>query len=165
MNSLMKIIDRVLGWVLMVLMAVMVLDVTWQVITRFVLSEPSSITEELARFLLVWIGLLGAAYAFRVRAHLGLDIVTANLEPKAQLRVEILVNVLCFLFAAVVMVIGGAKLMLLTLELNQLSPALQVPMGYIYSVVPLSGILICLFAIDHIRLRELPLVDDDLPVD
>ncbi len=70
MNSVMRVIDRALAWVLMVLMAVMVIDVTWQVVTRFILSEPSSVTEELARFLLVWIGLLGAAYAFRVRAHL-----------------------------------------------------------------------------------------------
>lgn len=165
MNNVMKVIDSTLAWVLTVLMAVMVLDVTWQVITRFILSEPSSVTEELARFLLVWIGLLGAAYAFRKRAHLGLDILTSSLSRSSQVKTEILVNVLCFAFAATVMVFGGFKLMLLTLDLNQTSPALQVPMGYIYSVVPLSGILICLFAIDHIRLREIPGVDDDLPID
>lgn len=164
MKTLMKTIDQVLGWVLMVLMAVMVLDVTWQVITRFVLSAPSSLTEEIARFLLVWIGLLGAAYAFRVRAHLGLDLLTTNLPPKAQWRTEVAVNVICFAFAAVVMVFGGFKLVALTLDLQQLSPALQVPMGYIYTVIPLSGILICLFAVDHILQGKMPEHDDDLPV-
>lgn len=161
----MKGIDRVLGWVLVALMALMVVDVTWQVLTRFVLGEPSSMTEELARFLLIWIGLLGAAYAFRVRAHLGLDLVTSNLSEKGRLRAEILVNLICLAFAASVMVYGGFKLMSLTLELEQLSPALQVPMGYVYSVVPLSGLLICLFALDHIRLRHVPQAKDDLPVD
>lgn len=165
MTRILNVIDRALAWVLMVLMAAMVIDVTWQVVTRFILDEPSSVTEELARFLLVWIGLLGAAYAFRVRAHLGLDIVTSSLPREAQVKTEILINVLCFGFAAAVMVVGGFKLMMLTLELNQLSPALQIPMGYIYSVVPISGLLICLFAIDHIRLREIPGINEDLPID
>lgn len=165
MNSVMKMIDRALGWILMVLMALMVIDVTWQVFARFILGEPSSITEELARFLLVWIGLLGAAYAFRMRAHLGLDIVTSNLAPKARWRADVLVNILCFLFAAMVMVYGGTKLVLLTLDLRQLSPALQVPMGYIYTVIPLSGLLICLFAVDRIRQGEIPPEEEeDLPV-
>lgn len=165
MNTLMKTIDRVLGWALMILMALMVLDVTWQVFARFILNQPSSVTEELARFLLIWIGLLGAAYAFRMRAHLGLDIVTSNLPPKARWRTDVLANVLCFLFAAMVMVYGGSKLVLLTLELRQLSPALQVPMGYVYIVIPLSGLLICLFAVDRIRQGEIPEEEqEDLPV-
>lgn len=166
MKSVMNGIDSVLKWVLIVLMAVMVIDVTWQVVTRFILSEPSSVTEELARFLLVWIGLLGAAYAFRVRAHLGLDLLTSSLPVESRKKVEILINVVCFLFAATVMVYGGAKLVALTLDLNQTSPALQVPMGYIYTVIPLSGLLICLFAVDHIIQGYMPSHEEEgLPID
>ena len=57
-----------------VLMSVMVIDVSWQVASRFVFRAPSSFTEELAGFLLIWIGLLGAAYGFPTRAHLGIDL-------------------------------------------------------------------------------------------
>ncbi|NIX00358.1 MAG: TRAP transporter small permease subunit, partial [Phycisphaerae bacterium] len=54
-------------------MGVLVIDVTWQVITRFVLKNPSSWTEELATYLLIWVGLLGAAVALHRGAHLGID--------------------------------------------------------------------------------------------
>ena len=72
--------ERVLAWVLVVLMSVMVIDVSWQVASRFVFRAPSSFTEELAGFLLIWIGLLGAAYGFRTRAHLGIDLLVTKLQ-------------------------------------------------------------------------------------
>ncbi|WP_020210137.1 TRAP transporter small permease [Gilvimarinus chinensis] len=150
MKALSQIIEKILGAVVGLLMALMVLDVTWQVLTRFVLKEPSSYTEELARFLLVWIGLLGAAYAYRKKAHLGLDILSQKLEGAAKRKLDIFISIVCMVFASVIMIYGGAKLMLLTLELDQMSAALQVKVGYLYSVIPLSGILIVLFSLDRI---------------
>lgn len=150
MNAVMNLFEKYLGYFLMILMAAMVLDVTWQVLTRFILPTPSSFTEELARFLLIWIGLLGAAYAYRTGAHLGLDLLTANLEPVRKRRVAIVANAVCFIFSALVMVYGGISLMSLMLELGQTSSALQVPIGYVYSVLPISGILICIFAVYNI---------------
>ena len=150
MKALSNFIEKILGTFVGLLMAVMVLDVTWQVLTRFVLKEPSSYTEELARFLLVWIGLLGAAYAYRKKAHLGLDILSQKLEGIAKRRLDIFISLVCMLFACVIMIYGGSKLMLLTLELDQMSAALQVKVGYLYSVIPLSGLLIVLFSLDRI---------------
>ena len=66
MQSVLKKLDSVLAFILMILMATIVIDVTWQVLSRFIVGNPSSVTEEIARFLLIWIGLLGAAYAFRM---------------------------------------------------------------------------------------------------
>ena len=63
MGGIRSVVDRWLSYALMLLMAVSALNVLWQVFTRFILQDPSSYTEELARFLLVWIGLLGASYA------------------------------------------------------------------------------------------------------
>ncbi|UTF59451.1 TRAP transporter small permease [Gilvimarinus sp. DA14] len=150
MKAFAQIIEKILGAVVGLLMALMVLDVTWQVLTRFVLKEPSSYTEELARFLLVWIGLLGAAYAYRKKAHLGLDILSQKLEGAAKRKLDIFISIVCMVFALVIMIYGGAKLMLLTLELDQMSAALQVKVGYLYSVIPLSGVLIVLFSLDRI---------------
>lgn len=164
MNVIMTHIEHWLAKACAVLMAVMVLDVTWQVFSRFILSNPSSITEELARFLLIWIGLLGSAYAYRKYAHLGLDIATAKLEGLRKLWAERIADVICFAFAAVIMVYGGAKIVALTLRLNQSSAALEVPMGYVYCVIPLSGILICLFALERI-IHGRPERDDSMNVD
>ena len=82
MQSVLKKLDSVLAFILMILMATIVIDVTWQVLSRFIVGNPSSVTEEIARFLLIWIGLLGAAYAFRMHSHLGLDLFTANTRRK-----------------------------------------------------------------------------------
>src|SRR5690606_39469394 len=88
MQKLLTKLDRVLALILMVLMATIVVDVTWQVLSRFILGNPSSVTEEIARFLLIWIGLLGAAYAFRTHSHLGLDLFTAKMAPARRHRSE-----------------------------------------------------------------------------
>lgn len=145
----MQKIEKALEFFLASLLVLMVLDVTWQILTRFLPTNPSSYTEELARFLLVWIGLLGGAYAFRKKSHLGIDLLTNALPTRQKLWVQLFTLLLCFAFAASAMVYGGAQLVLLTLELNQMSAALNLPMGFVYSVIPLSGALICLFSVDQ----------------
>ena len=79
-QHLKSIIDRALAWLVIVVMASLVIDVLWQVFTRFVLRDPSSFTEELARYLLIWVGLLGASYAAGKRMHLALDLLPMKLE-------------------------------------------------------------------------------------
>ena len=79
MQKLTQIITKVLEIVLIILMTGIVIDVTWQIFTRFILRDPSSYTEELAGFLLIWIGLLGASYALYTKVHLGIDILTSKL--------------------------------------------------------------------------------------
>ena len=143
-------ISKILGIFLTILMAIMVLDVTWQVFTRFILKKPSSFTEELAGFLLIWIGLLGASYAYHTKAHLGIDVLTYKLTGFKKQAVDIIVNLVVLVFALFVMVAGGMRLVNITFTLSQISPALGIEMGYIYLVIPISGILIIYFAIDFI---------------
>ncbi len=147
MQKFTKIISKILGVILIVLMALMVLDVTWQVLTRFILKNPSAFTEELAGFLLIWIGLLGASYAYYTKAHLGIDVLTYKLTGLKKQIVEILINVIVLGFAFFVMVVGGMRLVNITFTLKQISPALGIDMGYIYLVIPITGILVIYFAI------------------
>jgi TRAP-type C4-dicarboxylate transport system permease small subunit len=150
MQKFTTIISKILGVILIVLMALMVLDVTWQVFTRFILKNPSAFTEELAGFLLIWIGLLGASYAFYTKAHLGIDVLTYKLTGFKKQVVEILINLIVLAFAFFVMVIGGMRLVNLTFTLKQVSPALGIAMGYIYLVIPIAGVLVIYFAINFI---------------
>jgi len=142
-----KTVSRALGWLLVGLMGISVVNVLWQVFTRFVLANPSSFTDELARFLLIWIGLLGAAYAAGCRMHLAIDLLPAKLEGRPRLYLGLLVEGCVFLFAVAVLVIGGSSLMALTLTLGQTSTALHVPIGYVYLALPLSGLLIMYYAV------------------
>ncbi|PCI46621.1 MAG: TRAP transporter permease DctQ [Alphaproteobacteria bacterium] len=147
----MKVFDKILSSLLVLLMGLMVLDVTWQIFTRFATSSPSSWTEELARFLLIWIGLLGAAWAYRTRAHLGLSYLVEQQSPEIQKALALFSYGASALFAVLVMIYGGGQLVALTLELNQYSPSLGWRIGYVYLVIPLSGMLITVYALDFIR--------------
>ena len=140
-------ISKTLKFSLIVLMAVMVVDVTWQIITRFILGNPSSYTEELAGFLLIWIGLLGASYALYTRSHLGIDIITARLSGVKRQISELLINLVILLFSLFVLVIGGIRLVNLTYTLKQISPATGIPMAWVYLVLPLTGVLMMYYAL------------------
>lgn len=148
-------IDHLLGAAVASIMAALVLDVLWQVFTRFVLRNPSSFTDELARYLLVWVGLLGAAYCAGQRLHLAIDLFPTRLTGRARHWVEIAIESAVLAFAVGVMIIGGARLVGLTLLLGQTSAALQLPLGAVYAVLPLSGTLIAFYAlvfiIEHAR--------------
>lgn len=150
MKKISSILEVFLEKALVALMAIIVLDVTWQVVTRFIFDDPSSFTEELARYLLMWIGLLGAAYAYRKHSHLSLDLLKQTLTGEKKRWLLRVCHLLSFLFAASVMIFGGSELMSLTLSLKQSSAALGVPMGMVYLCVPLSGALICWFALENI---------------
>ena len=139
-------LDRALAGLLIVLTVVMVATVTWQVATRFLLNSPSSYTEELATYLLLWISLLGAAYALRQRAHLGIDVVVVRLRPEGRRRARVVAFGVVALFALVALVVGGGILVAVTFELGQRSAAFQVPVGYVYLVLPLSGLLMAYYA-------------------
>lgn len=150
MKQISQLLERGLAVFLAFLMGLMVVDVTWQVLTRFILTNPSSYTEELARFILMWIGLIGAAYAYRKHSHLSLNLIMLSASPERKRLLVRFSQGMCFIFASAAMVFGGAKLMLLTLSLNQMSPALNIPIGYVYACIPLSGLMICWFALDAI---------------
>lgn len=150
-----EFVDRWLSRVLIVLMAVSVFNVLWQVFTRFILKHPSSYTEELARFLLIWVGMLGAGWASGQKMHLAIDFFTMKFKPNIQRYVGLFIQTVVFLFAFFVMVIGGLRLVTITLALNQTSAALQIKLGYVYMVLPISGIIIMFYAmalfIDSLR--------------
>ncbi len=144
-------LERALGWFLVVVMAVSVANVLWQVFTRFVLSDPSSYTEELARYLLIWIGLIGAAYASGRQLHLAIDLLPQRLTGRARTALDVVIRVAVATFAVVVLVYGGTRLVSLTLNLGQTSAALRVPIGWVYLAVPISGALIAWFALRDVR--------------
>ena len=132
-------LDFILKWILVFIIGAMTLNVLWQVFTRFILKNPSSFTEELARYMLVWLGILGASYVAGQKMHLAIDLLSTKLIGKSKSYLEILIQTFIFLFSFFVLVIGGVRLVQITLTLNQISAALQIPLGYVYFVVPLSG--------------------------
>lgn len=148
-------LTKYLGSFLAILMTIMTIDVLWGVFTRYAMGNQASWSEELARFLLIWIGILGAAYASGQNMHLAIDLLSPKLEDKSKLRLAIAIRMLIILFAFFVLVVGGFRLIYVTQVLGQMSPALQVPMTIVYAVLPISGLIIVYYKIhDLLTLRS-----------
>lgn len=146
-----KTIDKYLGSFLVFLMIVMTVDVLWGVFTRYAMGSQADWTEELARFLLIWIGILGAAFAAGQRMHLAIDLLQPKLSETGQKRLRFFISSLIILFALSVMVIGGLRLIYITYSLGQLSAALRLPMTLVYIIVPISGLLVIYYKIYDLR--------------
>lgn len=147
MSAVKRWLDAVLGAVVAGLMGVAVLNVLWQVFSRYVLGSPSSWTEELARYLLIWIGLLGAAYALGKGQHLAIDLLPQMLKGRRRAGVLVLVHAAVGVFSAAVPLWGGVELVRLQLHLGQDSAAMGVPMGYVYLALPLGGACMVVYAV------------------
>ena len=143
-------VNLILEKILIVIFALLVLDVLFQVFSRYILGTSFTWTEEFARFSLIWLTILGAAYLNGKREHLSMDFFYQKFSESNKRKASILIEVLIFLFALIVMVVGGFNLVYTTLHLEQLSGTLRIPLGYIYAIMPFSGLLIMCFSVYHI---------------
>ncbi|MDD4107654.1 MAG: TRAP transporter small permease [Prolixibacteraceae bacterium] len=143
-------INKVLEWFLVILMSILVIDVLWQVASRYIMNSPSSYTDELAGYLLIWVGLLGAAYVAGKREHLAIDLLIQRSSPQRRYKLEMLISIVIIIFAITVMIIGGSWLVYTRFYLSVKSSAIGLPLGIVYMVLPVSGILIAYFDIDNI---------------
>lgn len=112
--------------------------------------RPSDWTEELAIHLLLWISLLGAALGYRSHAHLGVDYFVGKLDPAAQRAATVCAEAAVFLFAAFALVHGGGRLVAETLAAQQVTSVLGWRAGYLYGAVPLCGLFLCAFVVEHL---------------
>ncbi|ACY85809.1 TRAP transporter small permease [Edwardsiella piscicida] len=147
LDRIKKIVDRSIASFAVVVMVALVACVVWQVFSRYVLSQPSTLTDELARFLMIWVGLLGAAYTVGAQRHLSIDLLAMSVNARTQAALSVLVNLLVMVFSFLVMIVGGRMLIEKTLETAQLSAAMQIPMGYVYFILPLSGAIIIFYSL------------------
>lgn len=102
-----KVIDKIIEVLCTLIMGYMVLAVCWQVITRFILKNPSTLTEEILRYLLVWTTMVGGAYAYGRRKHLSINMLSKKLPFKGQKILDIGVQVIVIVFCLIVMIQGA----------------------------------------------------------
>lgn len=144
-------IKQAIDWLLKALLAVLFLTlfgcVILQVFTRYVLNDPAIFTEEVSRYAMIWLSLLGAAYACGRIEHMAYTMLPDKLGGEKLYMHMRSVAVIVMLFALSVMVYGGGRLMLRTYDFNQLTATMQWPMAYVYLCIPLSGVLIVFYQI------------------
>lgn len=143
-------LTRVLEWFLVITLALLVLDVVWGVLTRYLFAQQAKWSEELARFLLIWVTLLGGAVAFGTKAHLGVDYFVNRLHPDARRWTALVSHAVVLFFAAEVLLRGGILVVLEALKLEQTTPALGWKMGYVYLALPISGLFVVLYSLENL---------------
>lgn len=128
--------------ILAVLFTGLLLMVTWQVVSRYVLSDPSTVTEEVSRFLLIWLIFFGATYTFMERGHLAFELFLEKFENQFPMR-----RIVAFLilFLGLILIVGGSILVYTIFSLGQKTAVLGIPMGFIYLAAPINGLLIAIF--------------------
>lgn len=143
MEALRKGLDKILEVICCTLLGLMTIFATWQVASRYVFNNPSTVTEELVLICFVWMGLLGAAYVFGKQEHMRMSFLVDKLNEKNQTKIKLFSEIVIILFAALVLVFGGFKMS--QLSMGQSSSSLQIPMGYIYFALPLSGVVTIIY--------------------
>lgn len=131
--------------ILVTVFSIMVILIFLQVLMRYVFEASLSWSEELARYMFLWIIWLGSSYAAREKAHISLDFVTSRLSPKKQYVVWVIKTIIWIGFTVFLAYISG-KLTFIIFDRGQLSPALRIPMGYAYASIPF-GVTMMLFRI------------------
>lgn len=148
MHALKNGLDTILKWASVILFALLVIIVVWQVFTRQVIQDPATWTEEAARYTFVWLGFFASALVFSERGHIAVDALVRLLPEPVQRGVAVFVQLAIIAFAAIVMIWGGWRAA--QGALNQSLTALPFTVGQMYLVMPITGVLVVVYALYHV---------------
>ncbi|WP_410216588.1 TRAP transporter small permease [Paracoccus sp. (in: a-proteobacteria)] len=145
MDRLRRGLDLILGTLCCSLLLALVAVLAWQVISRYALNAPSSVTEEILRYGVIWMSLLGAAYATGRGSHMSVDMLRDRLSGRGRLRLDALVALAFVVFAGIVLIWGGMKGV--NIAARQTSAVMRIPMSWVYLSLPVSGGLMILYSL------------------
>ncbi len=144
-------LNRYLFLICAYLLAIMVAEATWQVLSRYIFNSPSSWTDEILRFQLIWLSMIGAPLAHGLNRQMAVTIFTDRFSKKSKATNILIVESIVFVFAFIVLVIGGLKV---AINANtQISPSMGINMFYIYFSMPVSGVLFMLYSGQNILVQ------------
>lgn len=138
-------LDKALEIACVILFVFITIIGSYQIITRYVFNSPSTISEELLIFSFTWLSLLASALVFGKKEHMRMSFLADKITGVKAIYLSILTEVIIFIFSAIVLVYGGAKITNLTM--TQITASLGVVMGYIYIIIPITGVLILIYNI------------------
>lgn len=147
LQAVKRYLDIVVLAIAVPLTVIMLGCVVWQVVARYFLGVSTSITDELARFLFIWVSLLGAAYVLGKRGHIAITGLVDIAPPAVRRGLELFSLAMVLAFSLVVLVWGGSLLVDKAARFGQVSPAIQAQMSWVYLVIPLSGLLTALYCV------------------
>lgn len=138
-----KVLDRIEGLAMVLLMLVATIVAIIQVIARYVFNNSLFWSEETILYSLISMSFLAGSMGVRYSAHICVEVLPLMVGPRFDGYVKFLANLMGAIFAAT-LVYYGTRLTINTGNMGQLSPAMQVPVAYIYAMIPISGVFMLL---------------------
>ncbi|MGR3808496.1 TRAP transporter small permease [Pasteurella testudinis] len=150
-----KIVDKVMEFLCVSIVMIMCVLVTYQVITRYIFDSPSAVSEILSRYLFIWLVLFGGAYVFGLREHMSISFLKQKLPNKVQICLDMFSDLIIAVFAFIIMILGGYNITLR--QMLQMDSSIQLPVGVIYSAIPIAGVIMLFYFIynETILLKKL----------
>lgn len=142
-------LDFVIEKICIILFIFMTVVGTYQIATRYIFNSPSTISEELLTYSFTWLSVLAAAYVFGKRDHMKMVFLVEKFSENTRLVLSIAAEIITIIFSATVLVYGGLSITKLTM--TQESASLGVPMGYVYAVIPIAGVVTVIYNILNIK--------------
>ncbi len=142
--------EKTVQYILIAMMAVMTITIIFQVFLRYIFSYSLSWSEEVARYLMIWVAFLGGSLALKKGLHIGVELVVTRLHQGLKRWVLLFSQLLIFLFL-VSLTLGGIKLTWAVRD--QSSPALLFSMSWAYLSAPVGGLFMAIQSF-HLLLKE-----------
>ncbi|WP_434361102.1 TRAP transporter large permease subunit [Parasalinivibrio latis] len=139
-------LEKLVTSLVIFLLGFMSILITYSVITRYFFSNPSSLSEELLRFSLIWLGMLGAGVCVSKGMHLNLPILLDAVSDRTKNRLNI-INALITIIFGCALTFGGY--IASVRNIGQITPMLHVPIGVLQTVIIFLGIFVILFQVRH----------------
>jgi len=137
-------LTRLVEWMLTALSILIFVVVFLQVLFRYLLRQPLFWSEELPRYLLIWMSFLAAAVAQKQDAHINITLCLAPLSARARRLLKILTDAVILAFLWILIYSGG---LVTSITAHHRSTALQLPMGLVYAALPVGAILMSLYLV------------------
>ena len=160
MQAIRNILDKVIITFCVILFMMMTVVGTYQIVTRYFFNSPSTISEELITYSFTWLSILSAAYVFGQRGHLCMAFVYNKFTGAKRVYLDMFSEILVILTAILLLIYGGY--IMAAENVTQLTASLGVNMGLVYSVLPISGIIITVYGVMNLLDMVKQLKDPDL---
>lgn len=139
-------IDQIVLLCIFFLMLIMCIVVLWQVITRFVLNSPSVWSEEVARYCMIWIAMLGGGAAMQRSGHMRLVLITDRIKNTTLKKGILLLDCLLSMLFALTLVVYGVDFT--RLGFAKMAASIQISLGIVYMAMPVGGFILFLNALE-----------------
>ncbi len=146
MKKLLEYLENTLKFLVVTAIGLMLCIVFLQVITRYAFNFTPSFAEELSRYLFVWVVFLSLPLVAKTGGHMAIETLTSRISGKKLKTCRVLADIFTIIFL-LIMTWHGTKMV--QLAHFQTSPAMVIPMSYVYSVIPFGCAVMCIYVINH----------------